>query len=84
MSALAMIAGRLHGDVVTKPTRNGGQVAFFKLRVVTDPRSSGGAAPPSRRRRVRSSTGSAKATRFPLSACFAPRHSSTTAKRASR
>jgi single-stranded DNA-binding protein len=34
MSALAMIAGRLHGDVVTKPTRNGGQVTFFKLKVV--------------------------------------------------
>jgi hypothetical protein len=34
MSSLAMIAGRLHGDVVTKPTHNGGQVTFFKLKVV--------------------------------------------------
>ena len=34
MSALALIAGRLHGDVVTKPTRNGGAVAFFKLKVI--------------------------------------------------
>jgi hypothetical protein len=34
MSALALIAGKLHGDVVTKPTRNGGQVTFFKVRVV--------------------------------------------------
>jgi single-stranded DNA-binding protein len=34
MSSLVMIAGRLHGDVVTKPTRNGGQVTFFKLKVV--------------------------------------------------
>jgi len=34
MSALALIAGRLHGEPTTRPTRNGGQVTFFKLRVV--------------------------------------------------
>jgi len=34
MSALALISGRLHGDPVTRPTRSGGQVTFFKLRVV--------------------------------------------------
>jgi hypothetical protein len=34
MSAYAMIAGRLHGEPVTRQTRTGGQVTFFKLRVV--------------------------------------------------
>jgi hypothetical protein len=34
MSALALISGKLHGEPVTRPTRNGGQVTFFKLRVV--------------------------------------------------
>jgi single-stranded DNA-binding protein len=34
MTAYAMIAGRLHGEPVTRPTRNGGQVTFFKLRVI--------------------------------------------------
>jgi hypothetical protein len=33
MSALALIAGKLHGEPVTRPTKNGGQVTFFKLRV---------------------------------------------------
>ena len=34
MSAFAMISGRFHGESVTRPTRNGGQVTFFKLKVV--------------------------------------------------
>jgi hypothetical protein len=34
MSALALVAGKLHGEPLTRPTRNGGQVTFFKLRVV--------------------------------------------------
>ncbi|MDR3420104.1 MAG: hypothetical protein P4L80_02490 [Xanthobacteraceae bacterium] len=34
MSAVALVSGKLHGEPVTRPTRNGGQVTFFKLRVV--------------------------------------------------
>ena len=34
MTAPALISGKLHGEPVTRPTRNGGQVTFFKLRVV--------------------------------------------------
>lgn len=34
MSTLAQILGKLHGEPVTRSTRNGGQVTFFKLRVV--------------------------------------------------
>ena len=34
MSAHAMTAGKLHDEPVTRPTRNGGQVTFFKLRVI--------------------------------------------------
>lgn len=33
MSALALISGRLHGEPTTRPTRNGGVVTFFKLKV---------------------------------------------------
>ena len=33
MSAHALISGKLQGEPVTRPTRNGGQVTFFKLRV---------------------------------------------------
>ena len=33
MSAYALIAGRLHGEPTTRPTRNGGVVTFFKLKV---------------------------------------------------
>lgn len=33
MSALALLSGKLKGDPVTRPTRNGGQVTFFTLRV---------------------------------------------------
>jgi single-stranded DNA-binding protein len=33
MSALALIAGRLHGEPTTRPTKNGGIVTFFKLKV---------------------------------------------------
>jgi single-stranded DNA-binding protein len=33
MSALTLISGKLQGEPVTRPTRNGGQVTFFKLRV---------------------------------------------------
>jgi single-stranded DNA-binding protein len=34
MSAYAMSTGKLHGEPVTRPTRNGGRVTFFKLRVI--------------------------------------------------
>jgi hypothetical protein len=34
MTAHAMTAGKLHGEPVTRPTRNGGQVTFFKPRVI--------------------------------------------------
>ena len=34
MTAFALVCGKLHGEPVTRPTRNGGQVTFFKLRVV--------------------------------------------------
>ena len=33
MSAVALISGKLQGEPVTRPTRSGGQVTFFKLRV---------------------------------------------------
>jgi hypothetical protein len=33
MSVFALICGRLHGEPVTRPTKNGGRVTFFKLRV---------------------------------------------------
>jgi len=33
MSAFALISGRLHGDPVTRPTKNGGTVVFFKVKV---------------------------------------------------
>jgi single-stranded DNA-binding protein len=33
MSAFTLIAGRLTGEPVTRPTRTGGQITFFKLRV---------------------------------------------------
>jgi single-stranded DNA-binding protein len=33
MSAYAMITGKLHGEPVTRQTRNGGQFVAFKLRV---------------------------------------------------
>lgn len=36
MSAFALICGRLHGEPVTRPTKTGGQVTFFKLRVATN------------------------------------------------
>jgi single-stranded DNA-binding protein len=34
MSAFVLISGRLHGEPTTRPTRNGGVVTFFKLKVV--------------------------------------------------
>ncbi len=34
MSALALISGKMHGEPVTRATRNGGTVTFFKVRVV--------------------------------------------------
>jgi len=34
MTALAMIVGKPQGEPVTRDTRNGGMVTFFKLRVV--------------------------------------------------
>jgi hypothetical protein len=34
MSAFALITGRLYGEPMTRPTKTGGQVTFFKLRVV--------------------------------------------------
>jgi single-stranded DNA-binding protein len=34
MSAYAMSTGKLHGEPVTRPTRNGGRVTFFKIRVI--------------------------------------------------
>jgi hypothetical protein len=33
MSAYALISGRLHGEPTTRPTRTGGVVTFFKLKV---------------------------------------------------
>jgi single-stranded DNA-binding protein len=33
MTSLALISGKLQNDPATRPTRNGGQVTFFKLRV---------------------------------------------------
>lgn len=33
MSAFALISGRLHGEPTTRPTRTGGQVTFFTVRV---------------------------------------------------
>ena len=33
MTAFALISGKLHGEPVTRPTKNGGQVTFFKLKV---------------------------------------------------
>jgi hypothetical protein len=33
MTVFALIAGRLHGDPVIRPTRTGGEVTFFKLKV---------------------------------------------------
>ena len=33
MSVFAMIAGKLVGEPVTRPTKNGGKVTFFRLRV---------------------------------------------------
>jgi hypothetical protein len=33
MSAYGLISGRLHGEPTTRPTRNGGVVTFFKLKV---------------------------------------------------
>ena len=33
MSALALITGRLHGEPISRPTRNGGLVTFLKLKV---------------------------------------------------
>jgi hypothetical protein len=33
MSAIGLISGRLHGEPTTRPTRNGGVVNFFKLKV---------------------------------------------------
>lgn len=35
MSALTLISGRLHGETTTRPTRNGGEVTFFKLKVAS-------------------------------------------------
>ena len=34
MTAFALISGRLQGEPVTRPTKTGGQVTFFTLRVV--------------------------------------------------
>ncbi len=34
MSALALVTGRLHGELVTRQTRTGGQFTAFKLRIV--------------------------------------------------
>lgn len=34
MSAAALVFGKLHGEPVTRPMRNGGQFTTFKLRVV--------------------------------------------------
>lgn len=33
MSAHALISGKLHGEPITRPTRNGGVVVFFKLKI---------------------------------------------------
>ena len=33
MSALALITGKLHGEPISRPTRNGGLVTFLKLKV---------------------------------------------------
>jgi len=35
MSAVALITGALSGEPTTRPTRNGGQVSFFKLKVAS-------------------------------------------------
>jgi hypothetical protein len=36
MSTFALICGRLPGEPVTRPTKTGGQVTFFKLRLATN------------------------------------------------
>jgi hypothetical protein len=33
MTALTLVSGRLQGEPVTRPTKTGGRVTFFKLRV---------------------------------------------------
>jgi hypothetical protein len=33
MSAYALPTGRIFGEILTKPTKNGGQVTFFKMKV---------------------------------------------------
>ena len=33
MSAYALASGRIWGEILTKPTKNGGQVTFFKIKV---------------------------------------------------
>jgi single-stranded DNA-binding protein len=38
MSALTLITGRLANEPTTRPTRNGGEVTFFKLKVATGSR----------------------------------------------
>lgn len=35
MTARVLIVGRLTGEPVTRPTRNGGEVTFFKVRVAS-------------------------------------------------
>ncbi len=36
MSAFALISGRLSGEAVTRTTKTGGQVTFFKLKIASD------------------------------------------------
>jgi hypothetical protein len=33
MSALGLVSGRICGEIATRPTKNGGQVTFFKMKV---------------------------------------------------
>jgi hypothetical protein len=33
MSALGLVSGRICGEIATRPTKNGGQVTFFKIKV---------------------------------------------------
>jgi len=35
MSAIALISGRLQGEPTTRPTRTGGSVTFFKMKVAS-------------------------------------------------
>ena len=83
MTAHALIAGRLHGEPVTRPTCNGGTVMFFKLKVANGARPNGGTSRRFLRRRGRSWKASAKATLSRSSASFTPSYLNTMANSAS-